>query len=399
MTASIQGLKGQLQQLKELLDSGVLPKDQYEQSKAKLEKRILEAVMNGTTPSPSIAAGRPTTQAAAKARPSALLIALVTSFVLVVSVGGYLWKRSGGPMVAAGEQSPVAPEVSAEQKASSDQIAAMVDKLAQRMKEQPDDPEGWSMLARSYVVMGRNDEAIDAYAKATALRKDDAGLWADYADALAVKNNRSLAGEPIKLVERALKIDPKNLKALALAGAHAYDRKDFAGAVQQWEKVVQYGPADNAFVQQFGPAIDDARALAGMPPAAKPLDAAPKPGPIAPGAATSVGGRVSLSAALAKQVSPDDTVFVFARPSPGTGMPLAVLRKQARDLPFDFTLDDSMAMSPANALSASSKVVVSARISKSGNAMPQPGDLTGQSGEVSVGAQGLQIEIKNVIKP
>jgi cytochrome c-type biogenesis protein CcmH len=80
-------------------------------------------------------------------------------------------------------------------------------------------------------------------------------------------------------------------------------------------------------------------------------------------------------------------------------MPLAILRKQVKDLPLDFTLDDSMAMSPANALSGSKKVVVSARVSKSGNAMPQPGDLSGQSGEVSVGAKGLHIEIHEVVKP
>ena len=403
MTASLQALKGQLQQLKELLDSGVLPKDQYEQSKAKLERRILDAVMAGGTPAKTsgaaAAADKAVAPPSAVARPSALLLALITSFVLVVSVGGYLWKRSGGPMVAATEQGAGAPEVSAEQKAASEQIAAMVDKLAQRMKEQPNDPEGWTMLARSYSVMGRNDDAVEAYAKAAALRKDDPGLLADYADALAVKNNRSLEGEPIKLVERALKLDPKNLKALSLAGAYAYDRKDFAGAVRQWEKVVQYGPADNAFVQQFGPAIDEARALAGMPPAAKPLDMAPKSASTPAGAAASVSGRVTLAPALAKQASPEDTVFIFARPSPGTGMPLAVLRKQVKDLPLEFTLDDSMAMSPANALSASSKVVVSARVSKSGNAMPQPGDLSGQSAEVSVGAKGLQIDIKEVVKP
>jgi len=391
MTASLQALNVQLQQLKGLLDSGVLSTDQYEESKAKLEQRILAAATGNTEPAHIAAA--PSAE-----RPSARLLALITFFVLVVSVGGYLWKRSAGPMVAATEQAQgaTAAEITAEQQAASEQIAAMVDKLAQRMKEQPNDPEGWTMLARSYSVLGRNEEALQAYSKALALRKDDPGLLADYADALAVKNNRSLEGEPIKLVERALKLDPKNLKALSLSGAYAYDRKDFAGAVRQWEKVVQFGPADNAFVQQFGPAIEEARALAGMHPAAKPLDASTK-GPA--GAASSVSGRVSLSPALAKLANPEDTIFVFARPAPGAGMPLAVMRKQVKDLPFEFTLDDSMAMSPANALSGASAVVVSARISKTGNALPQPGDLSGQTAQVMVGAKGLQIEIKDVVKP
>jgi cytochrome c-type biogenesis protein CcmH len=102
---------------------------------------------------------------------------------------------------------------------------------------------------------------------------------------------------------------------------------------------------------------------------------------------------------MAKQAKPEDTVFVFARPAEGARMPLAILRKQVKDLPLQFTLDDSMAMSPANALSGASKVVVGARVSKSGNAMPQPGDLSGQSAPVSVGASGLQIEIREAVKP
>ena len=111
-----------------------------------------------------------------------------------------------------------------------------------------------------------------------------------------------------------------------------------------------------------------------------------------------VSGRVSLSAALAKQASPDDTVFVFARAAQGPRMPLAIVRKQVKDLPFDFTLDDSTAMSPQMKLSNFQQVVVGARISKSGNAMPQPGDLQGISSTVSLGATGLKIEIGEVVK-
>jgi cytochrome c-type biogenesis protein CcmH len=327
-----------------------------------------------------------------------LLVVLVAG-VVAVAAGGYLWKRGGQTMDAGaqfGGAGAAGGDPGAEQHATSnEQIAAMVDKLAQRMKDQPDDPEGWAMLARSYSVLGRHPEALVAYEKAVALRKDDPTLLADYADSLAVKNDRSLAGEPMKQVERALKLDPKNLKALSLAGTYEFDRKDYKAAVKYWEKVVAIGPADNAFVKQFGPAIEEARSLAGMPPAAKQAETAP--GPLAAG--RTVSGQVTLSAALAKQAKPDDTVFVFARPAPGAGMPLAILRKQVKDLPLDFTLDDSMAMSPANALSSAAKVVVSARVSRSGNAMPQPGDMSGQTAEVSVGTSGLRIEIKDVVKP
>ncbi len=433
MTASLASLKTQLQQLKELLDSGVLPVDQYAQSKALLERRILDAVLNETAgdaqsqetapaltdptevtartsaPKPAAAASAPTSptsvsSSTAGSKPSAMLLALLVVVVLAVAAGGYLWKRGGQALAEAGAptEGTAGEQGATPHPTTSEQIAAMVDKLAQRMKEQPNDAEGWAMLARSYSVLGRHPEALVAYEKAVALRKDDPTLLADYADSLAVKNDHKLDGEPMKLVERALKLDPKNIKALSLAGTAAFDRKDYAGAVKQWEKVVAIGPADNAFVQQLGPAIDEARQLAGLPPAAKPLDGAPatSAAPATPAAAgSSVSGTVTLSAALAKQANPEDTVFVFARPSPGTGMPLAILRKQVKDLPLDFTLDDSMAMSPANALSGSKKVVVSARVSKSGNAMPQPGDLSGQSAEVSVGAKGLRIEIRDIVKP
>jgi cytochrome c-type biogenesis protein CcmH len=190
-----------------------------------------------------------------------------------------------------------------------------------------------------------------------------------------------------------------------LAGTHAFNTKDYANAVKVWEKMVEISPPGNAFTQQVEPAIAEARKLAGMPAAAKPLDsilpgkAATKAGSIAAPNGATVSGTVTLSVALAKQAQPEDTVFVFARAPEGSRMPLAILRKQVKDLPLTFKLDDSMAMSPANALSTASKIIVSARVSKSGNAMPQPGDLTGQTAPVDVGATGLKIEIKETVKP
>ena len=108
----------------------------------------------------------------------------------------------------------------------------MTEKLAARLQDKPQDAEGWAMLARSYNMLGRNPEAINSYEKAIALSGDDAVLLADYADALAVKNNRSLAGEPMKWVARALQSDPHNLTALALAGAYEFEKTDSASAVK-----------------------------------------------------------------------------------------------------------------------------------------------------------------------
>lgn len=422
MTTTIDSIKQQLAQLKELHASGVLPDADFAEGRVILERRILDLVLAGTelptsaantspaapdvvqapaAHTPAVATAASADMAVPAAKPSGLLLAGLALAVLVLAGGGYLWKgmptppkaTQGEAAQALGPDGQAAPHAT-----NSDQIAAMTEKLAERLKAKPEDVEGWSMLARSYSVLGKHAEALKAYEKASNLRKDDPTLLADYADSLAVNSNNSLEGEPMKLVERALKLDPKNLKALYLAGTYAFNKKDYANAVKIWEKLAEVGPPGNAFVREVESAIAEARSLAGLPAAAKPLDGAPKTGAASNNG--TVSGTVTLSAAMAKQAQPDDTVFVFARAAEGSRMPLAILRKQVKDLPLRFSLNDSMAMSPASALSgASSKIIVGARVSKSGNAMPQPGDLMGQSAPVDVGASGLQIDIKEAVKP
>ncbi len=397
MSDSLSNLKTQLAHLKGLFESGVLPEAQYVEGKAVLERRILDSVLSGAVEQVAPKAAQPAT---AKL-PKTMLFGLGV-VVVAIAAAGYWWKGSPALASANGSVStatgaPDAAAGAATHTTSFDQIAAMTEKLSARLKEQPQDAEGWAMLARSYSVLGRHPEALVAYEKALALRKDDAMLVADYADSLAVKNGGQLDGEPMKQVERALKLEPRNLKALFLAGTHAFNRKDYKLAVKHWQTAVQAGPAEDPFVKQIEPGLAEARQLAGLPPLASPLRETGMKD-TATGGAT-VSGTVSLSAALAKQVQADDTVFVFARPADGGRMPLAILRKQVKDLPLQFVLDDSMAMSPANTLSGAKQVVVSARVSKSGNAMPQPGDLTGQSTAVSVGTNGLAIDIKDVVKP
>ena len=424
MESNIQSIKRQLLQLRELHESGALGQAQYDETRATLERRLVDCVLQGEVDeaiASAAAAAAPTaatTQPSAAptpARPSGLLWAGLALGVVALASAGYFWK--GSPAALSGGSAPMVQAEgggnaggNAPHTTDTQQIAAMVDKLAQRMKEQPNDAEGWSMLGRSYSVLGRHPEALAAYEKAMALRKDDPDLMVDYADSLAVKNNGSLAGEPIKLVERALKINAKNIKALALAGSFAFEKKDYAGAAKYWDALIKTGPADNPMVQQMRGALDEARRLAGLPPAPEgPLSAptASQGAAAAPAAemgkpasgGPSITGSVSLAAALRGKASPDDTVFIYARPATGSRMPLAILRKQVKDLPATFTLDDSLAMSPQSKLSGADKVIVSARVSKSGNAMQQPGDLIGQTEPVKVGVRDLRIEIKDTVSP
>jgi cytochrome c-type biogenesis protein CcmH len=381
--------KRQLADLKQRHLQGVLPKDQFDLQTAVLERQLLDLLLQDSV----APAGQPSGHKA-----SGRLLAGIALAIVLIAAAGYWFK--GVPAL----QAQVASEGEGVGQPDSTQIIAMVDKLAQHLKQDPNDGEGWAMLARSYSVMERNAEALDAYEKASALRKDDPSLLVDYADALAVKNNHSLAGEPMKLIAQALKIDPANLKGLALAGTDAFVRQDYAQAVRYWSEVQKVGPPDNALVQQVSSSLQEARSRAGLPAAPAPMST-PAPQQAAAsqaalkGDAASVGGTVSLSPAMAAKAGPQDTVFIFARPADGGRMPLAAQRIQVKDLPYRFTLDDSKSMSAAKPLSSSAQVILGARISKSGDAIPQPGDLTGQTGPVALGTQGIALEINEFRKP
>lgn len=384
----------QLQQLEALRASGALDDAAFTQARERIERQLGAAVVTPAADTPRSAS-------------KGLLLGLGV-FVVAVVVAGYA--GIGAPLA----MDPAAVAAQAPQggghSVTMEQIEGMTQKLAARLKEQPDDPEGWAMLGRSYAVLGKHDQAVPAFKQAMTQRPGDAVLIADYADALAVVNGRNLEGEPSRLIEQALQADPNNLKALSLAGTAAFYRRDYALALRHWEKMGTIDPG-SPFVQQIQGGIDEARKLmagAGGGPAAAPAPAAAPPTPVAQTAAepkskgtppgASVSGVVSLSPALAAKADPQDTVFVFARATEGQRMPLAILRKQVKDLPLSFTLDDSTAMSPATRLSSAQQVIVGARISKSGNATPQPGDLQGFSQPVAVGASGLKIEIGEEVK-
>ncbi|MDH3438635.1 MAG: c-type cytochrome biogenesis protein CcmI, partial [Betaproteobacteria bacterium] len=241
--------------------------------------------------------------------------------------------------------------------------------------------------------------SVEAYANAAARTPNDAQLLADYADALGMAQGRNLEGEPEKLIARALAIDPANTKALALAATAAFNRRDYANAVQYWERMLTVLPPDSEAAQVVRSNIAEARSLAGGAlAAASPAAPAPALAPAPADAGGRVSGVVKLAPELAGKIAPTDTVFVFARAAQGPRMPLAILRRQARDLPLEFTLDDSMAMTPAMKLSSFPQVVIGARVSKSANAVPQPGDLQGLSAPIQVGANGVSVVIDSEVR-
>ena len=389
-TAAISVYRDQKQALDAECADGVITPGEREAAVAELARRLGDELG---------AASVPTTARAPRER-RAWFVALAL-LVLIPSAAVVLYARLGNPSAAALVAS--SPERTGHDLSES-QVAAMVDNLAKRLKAHPDEVEGWELLARSYTALGRFGEAADAYAHADALVPDNADLLADYADVLAMAQGKQLSGKPLALVRRALSIDPQQKKALALAATAALEAHDLDAALVYWRRLLAQFPEGSDDAKQINAIVseiestrhkDQSTAATGATAAGRTDQAAVAPGPSPAG--KTIAGRVDISAALAAKVALTDTVFVFARALDGPRVPLAVLRVPARELPKQFILDDSMGMAAGMKLSTTAAVVVEARISKSGNALPQPGDLSGRSGPVKPGATGVQVTIDQVV--
>ena len=378
----------QLEELAAEMQRGAVTKEEFERASREIEHRIVSEYGQPAAPQP--AGWRPNTKAA---------VAVGLLLPLAVALG--YWQL-GNPVALSG----VPPEQSAHD-VSPEQMAALVERLAARMQQKPDDAEGWVLLGRSRITLGQYDRAAEAYAQAVKLVPDDASLLADYADALAMAQGQKLDGEPIALVKRALQIDPRHVKALALAGTAEFDRGNFAAAIAYWERILKVVPPESEFARSVAGSIAEARERGGVKlaqaeaPAAKGKAARPdKQPPAAKQAAAgnqSLQGVVSIDPALAARLSPGDTVFVLARPVSGSRMPLAIARTTVAALPYRFTLDDSMAMAAGATISSHAQVVVAARVSKSGTAVPQKGDIEGTSEPVAPGTTGMKVVLSRIV--
>jgi cytochrome c-type biogenesis protein CcmH len=367
-------------------NNGIITRDQYEQARQELERRLLEDV--ATEP------GAAYPGATGGSRRTALVVGLA---VPLLAAGLYLKVGNPGAITEQGRVAAGDPHQAGQ--ITPEQIQGMIENLAARLRQNPNDAEGWAMLARSYTVTGRFQDAARAYAKLNELTPNNPQILADYADVLAMAQGRKLAGEPVNLVDRALKADPNHPKSLALAGSAAFEAKNYKQAALYWERLLKLLPPDSESYQSVANGLAEANALAagGSPETAVQTgQTAARPAPPAD-AAAKVTGKVSLSPGLKERVAPGDTLFIFARAPQGPKMPLAILRLTASSLPSAFTLDDSSAMNSAMKLSNFPEVVVGARVSKSGNATPQSGDLEGFSGPVKLGASSVQVVIDKVV--
>jgi len=346
-----------------------------------------------------------------------ILMVVLSVFILGGSVGGYVvW--------GAHDAQPPVSSAAAAENASGDanaplsdkQVLALVENLAKKMEANPNDPNGWILLGRSQNALGQWGAAASAFDRALALTPNDAQLLADYADVQAMVQEGSFVGKPIELARRALKIDPKNMKALALVGTAEMRAGNKDASLKHWQSLLAVLPKDSEDAAQVAaimneiktgrPAFPPNAAAGATSPAEKsaPGVAENRAPPIAENrspsttiAGNAVRGEVSIAPTLAGKLGKGDTLFVLARAVNGPKMPLAVLRIPAPTTwPYRFELSDAMAMAPGMNLSSFPQVVIEARISKGGSAPLQPGDLQGLSGAVSPPASGIKITIDKV---
>ena len=380
----------QFSELEQDLSNGLLTDEQYRVSRVELERRLLEET-GGTDTRPAVAPRLLSNRSVA--------LALV---MLIPSVSGVLYWTLGDPlaMTHSGAAPMAAQGVSDEERQMAEGLNTLVDQLKKKMEQNPNDVMGWTLLARSYMAMDRYAEAVPIFERATKLNPNDAGLFADYADALAVHQGRKLEGRPEALIQKALKLDPNHVKALMLSGTVAFNRQNFAEAANDWERALAHLPANSEpeSTEQLTASIAEAKRRMGGAPlmtaANAPMSASAKPVAAAKaGQGRAITGKVVLGPGMESKSAGADTLFVFAKDVAGPPMPVSIVRATKKDLPFTFRLDDSTSPMPSRKLSDVETVVIVARLSRSGKAMAESGDLEGMSQPVKPGAEGLTIVI------
>ncbi len=396
VSANLAVFRSQKHEIEEDFSRGAITSAERDSAIAELSQRLLDEVPGDEASAAKSAAGRSWVLMAVLA-----LLIPATSWAIYAALGA---PKALDPANLVAAPAP-AQAPGAEPQISDKQILAMVDTLAQKMRDNPSDPKGWVLLARSQAALGRFPAAIEAFDNATRLLPNDAQLFADYADTMVMAQDGRFDGKPLTLIRQTLKLDPNNLKGLALAGTAELRLGNRDASIKHWEKLKTLVAANSDDLKQVEAILAEIRtgkapigpatpvAQAGPPPTAPPAAVAKA----APG--KSVTGSVALAPELASKVAPSDTLFVFARAKEGPRMPLAVWRipmPKPSEFPKAFELTDAMAMAPGLNLSAFSDVVIEARVSKSGNAQLQPGDLSGSSEPVKSGAGNIKVTISKV---
>ena len=336
-----------------------------------------------------------------------LLVSLLVA--LLVPAGAIvLYSLNGDPraldptrIAASADQDPASGGDAAQPVDMDQAIAGLLAKL----EANPDNANGWALLGRAYQATGKFAESRDALKRAYELEPDNNDLTVEYAQALALSGEgRRIAGESRELIERVLKVDPGHQRALWLIGISDYQAGDYNAAITAWNQLLPGLPPESDIAKSVREQIADAQRLGGTVAIAEVAAPPSAPAPAtngetaSPAAGPALTVKVSLDPSLSERLDPSATLFVFARAENGPPMPLAIQRLSAAKLPVTVTLDDSMGMLPSMKLSMFPKVIVGARISRSGNALAQSGDLQVLANGIDVARkQPIDLVIDSVV--
>jgi cytochrome c-type biogenesis protein CcmH len=371
--------------------NSALSADDYQVAREELERRVLEDTTEGDPVAPG---------ASPRGAPRTALALLVLLPLLSLP----LYFVLGNPAALSPEPTEqMAQSGHGNGAPSMGDLAKMAAILAAKLEKNPDNPEGWVMLARSYKALGRFDDAEKAYGRVGPTMDTEPALILEKVELAAYKSDGKIEGRALALLNQVLSKEPNNPQALVLAGTAAFYRADYQGAISYWDRLLKQVAPDSEDAKNLASGIAEARVRMGgkagtmaEQPAEKSADRAAEPaGKVVAG--KSISGRVELSAAFKAKAAPDDTVFIFAKALQGPRMPLAVVRAKVSDLPLAFNLDDATAMSPELELSGFPEVKIEARVSKSGDAIAKPGDLIGTLSPVQPGAKGLKLVVDKVL--
>ncbi|SNX28118.1 cytochrome c-type biogenesis protein CcmH [Polynucleobacter meluiroseus] len=343
--------------------SGAIDEAMYQLTHAELRQRLFQDTLEKDDQAIS--------------RSPRITIVAIVSFIAVFSIGFYLAFGDLSSLSQADTSKPV----------TQASVEKMVSEFALKLEKNPSDLKGWAMLARSYQILGRNQDAAKAYERAGPFLDTDPQLLANYADVLIGNANGNFAGKPLQLINQALKIDPNNLLALWLSGTAAFNSGNYRAAVQSWEKVQSQVQPQSEEAQAIAKAIAEARTKGKLPTPATPTSM--------PSERAALSGSIDLASALKAKLKPTDILMVIAR-KPGERMPVAVWKTPVTSFPMKFVLNDSMAMSPNQPISQLSEVTIEVRISESGMAMPAVGDLMSDVQTVKVGSNQVNLLVDKV---
>jgi cytochrome c-type biogenesis protein CcmH len=375
--------RDQMKDLKTELANSQLSEEQFLASKLELETRAAEDALAQE-------------DGASAPKASRRLGFTLAGLLPMAAIGMYVWFGNPGVLTAAASGQTDAGLAAAP---SAQDVMRMIQQLEERTQSNPTEGEAWEALATANGLLARWPEALEAYQQAYQLLPSKPAVMSGYAEALAMTSNLVLAGRPIELVRMALQAEPDNRKGLELAGIHAYQNQEFAQAAQFLDRLYQLLTPETPYAQDILAMRNEAAQLAlsasGAQAAGAPAASAPD-AQVAAGPQASVGGSVEIADALKEKIDEQDTIYLIARAGE-SGPPLAAARVTMGTFPLPFSLNDSMAMNPANVLSAHEEVVVVARISKSGNPIAQPGDMEGRVIGVKVGARDVKLVIDRVL--